>query len=95
MSEKRPAPTGSAIIRLCAMVARVSYADDEDERVRESMIEAMLAARRELDAMLALSRRRCGCRHSKPLQEESDVFCHLWRIRQNPGGHCNEWAAKR
>ena len=40
--------------------------------------------------------RRCdGCRHSKPLQEESDVFCHLWRIRQNPGGNCNEWAAKR
>ena len=46
--------------------------------------------------LVAISRRRCdGCRHSKPLQGESDVFCHLWRIRQNPGGHCNEWAAKR
>ena len=99
MTDLPIAPDESGDVPLCvASCARARWFDrrllcDSDNGRHYPHRAVCLPRIREL---VAISRRRCdGCRHSKPLQEESDVFCHLWRIRQNPGGHCNEWAAKR
>jgi len=66
------------------MVARVSYEDDDRETVRESMIAAMLAAKRELDALateLRALRRELAARRAVDGWMGASELRQMWRAR--------------